>query len=332
MSEFVLNPALSVKAQAFISQEQLIADIVLPKTPVEAEVFRSDYFPVGVFTQTRDNRVGRADSPKIINIKSQTRNFETEDFSLDSIVYRYDTERNIQGLKTKTTSIKFKEAHVLALASAQKNSREARVARKVQDIQNFVAGNSVVLAGPSRWSDPTSRPLDDIMRAIDNSLVPYNLFVMGSGAFNALKVHPQIVSAVWKNAGRDGIVDQASIEMLLGGPKIVVGKAFISAYPEFDPTRTAGMLKRAWGNHASLLFVDPSVQAIAGLGQYTFGYTPQVGGTRIMEMFNPLMGARGADIIRILDIETELLMARFCGFLFKDVVAASAILSIDNLM
>lgn len=332
MSEFVLNPALSVKAQAFLSQEELIADIVLPKTPVDSEVFRSDYYPVGVFTQTRDNRVGRADSPKIINIKSQTRNFETEDFALDSIVYRYDTERNAQGLKSKTTSIKFKEAHTLALAAAQKNSREARVARKVQDVQSFLVGNTVVLSGPSRWSDPTSRPLDDITRAVDNSLVPYNLFVMGSGAFNALKVHPQIVSAAWKNGGNQGIVDQAAIEMLLGGLKIVVGRSFISAFPEFDPDRTAGMLKRAWGNHASLLYVDASVKAIGGLGQYTFGYTPQVGGTRIMEMFNPLMGARGADVIRILDVETELLMARFCGFLFRDVAPASSILSIDNLM
>lgn len=332
MSEFVLNPALSVKAQAFISTEELIADQVLPKTPVDSEVFRSDFYPVGVFTQTKDNRVGRADSPKIINIKSMTDNFETEDFSLDSIVYRYDTERNAQGLKSKTTSIRFKEAHTLALAAAQKNSREARVARKVQDIQNFMVGNSVVLSGPSRWSDPTSRPLDDITRAIDNSLVPYNIFVMGSGAFNALKIHPQIVSAVWKNAGTQGLVDQASIEMLLGGPKIVVGRAFISGYPEFDPTRTTEALKRAWGNHASLLYINPAAQAIGGLGQYTFGYTPQVGGTRIMEMFNPLMGARGADVIRILDVETELLMARFCGFLFKDVAPASAILSIDNLM
>jgi len=330
MSEFILSPTLSAKAEAFVNEE-LIADIVLPKVPVRSEAFYADYFPVGVFAQTRDNRVGRADSPKIINVASNSRIFSTEDYALDAILYNYDKERNEQALDGRTTNIQWKAANTLALASAQSNCREVRVANLAQAINSYSPGNRITLSGPSQWSDPTSRPLDDITRAVDNSLVPYNIFVMGMAAFSALKVHPQIVGGIFKNGARDGIVDQAAMETLFG-IKIVIGKAFVSTHDDLDITRSNATLKRAWGNHASLIYINPLAQAIAGLSQYSFGYTPQVGGTRISELFNGMMGARGALTLRILDVEIPLITAKFCGFLFRDVAPPTTNLSISNLM
>jgi len=330
MTQFVLSPSLSAKAEAFVNEE-LVADLVLPKVPVESEFFQCDYFPAEVFAQTRDNRVGRADSPKVINVASNSRVFSTEDYALDAILYNYDLERNEQALNGRTTNVRLKAANTLALAAAQGNSREVRVADLVQSNNSYTAANRITLSGPSQWTNPLSRPLDDIIRAIDNSLVPYNKFVMGMGAFSALKVHPQIVGAIFANGARDGIVDKAAMETLFG-VEIVIGKAFVSTFDDLDITRANATLKRAWGNHASLVYINPLAQAIAGLSQYSFGYTPQVGGTRISEMFNGMMGARGALTLRILDVEIPLITAKFCGFLFRDVAPASTNLSISNLM
>jgi hypothetical protein len=81
-----------------------------------------------------------------------------------------------------------------------------------------------------------------------------------------------------------------------------------------------------------LIYQNPNAQAIAGFNQFTFGYTARVGGRRVMKWFEENVGARGADMMRILDVERELITAPFCGYLIRDCVAPNASLSMSNVM
>lgn len=329
MADMKTNPVLSGKAEAWTNPE-LIADIVSPLLPVASEHFSVDVFPIGSFIQTYDNEVGRLDSPKTIDLQANQKEYKTTDYALDAVLPRYDTERQDQQVKGLNSKVNLKQAFTLALAASQANSRELRVATMYQDLSSFIAGNRITLAGPSQWSDPTSRPLDDITRAINNSMVPYNLMVMGPAAFFALQIHPQIVGAILKSGGSVGLTSQPEMESLFG-IKIIVGKGFATVNITQDFDRANERIRRTWGSHCSLLYVNPQAAAIAGLGQYTFGYTARVGGTRIGEIFDPMKGARGSDILRILDVGKSLITASFCGFLFRDCAAATPILSLSNL-
>jgi hypothetical protein len=328
---FTQNAVLSGSAEAY-TNDRYVADLVLPYKPVKAELFKCDYYPVPQHLIAPDNRVGRLDPPPRLDFQAAQREFSTEDHAYDAAVPVWDTERADQQRAGNQMTIDPKKLFVAGLAEAQLLRREMRVARMVQTLTNYMPNLRQVLAASSQWDNPTSRPKDQIFAALDSMLRRANQMVLSRVAWTALRSHPQIVEAVLGTSAREGVASQQQVAELFELKEVVVGDAFAASSEIQDPDRPSETISRLWGNHCSLIYQNPNAQAIAGSNQFTYGYTARVGGRRVMEWFSEDIGARGADMMRVLDVEKELITASFCGYLFRDCVPASASFSMNNVM
>jgi hypothetical protein len=328
---FTQSAVLSGISEAYVN-DRYIADLVLPYKPVPSELFKCDYYPVPQHLIAPDNRVGRLDPPPRLDFQALQREFSTEDRAYEAALPIWDQERADQQRAGKQTVIDPKKLFVVGLAEAQLLRREVRVARLTQALNSYLSNQRQVLAGTSQWNNQTSRPKDQILLALDSMLRRANVMVLGREAWTALRSHQQIVEAVLGTSAREGMASQKQVAELFELDEVVVGDAYVAASEIQDPDRPSETISRLWGGHCALIYQNPNAQAIAGFNQFTFGYTARVGGRRVMEWFDEGVGARGGDMMRILDVEREIITAPFCGYLFRDCVPAAASFSMSNVM
>jgi hypothetical protein len=296
---------------------RLIADEVLPRTPVPSREFK--WLEMGrdqMFT-VPETLVGRKGQPNEVEFGGTEEPGFVRDYGLDDVVPNEDLESAPAGfdpIGTAVTGI----TELIAL------DREKRVADLVFNANTYPAANRTTLSGTSQWSDYTnSDPYTAIQTALDGMLMRPNIGVIGRLAWSRLRVHPKITAAVapsatgntsTSNAGGQPATLQAVAD-LLELDQIIVGEAFINTA---KPGQTAS-LSRCWGKHMAFLHQNP-VATIRG-NAVTFGFTAEWGNRVAGSMPEPKVGLRGAQRVRVGESVNELIVANDVGYYFQNIVA-----------
>jgi hypothetical protein len=295
---------------------RLIADEVLPRTPVPSREFK--WLQMGrdqMFT-VPETAVGRKGQPNEVEFGgTETAGF-VRDFGLDDVVPNEDLESAPAGfdpLGTAVTGI----SELVAL------DREKRVADLIFNLNTYPSANRATLSGTSQWSDYNSDPYTAIQTALDGMLIRPNIGVIGRLPWSRFRVHPKITAALAPSATGNTSTSSAAgqpatlqaVADLLELDRIIVGEAFINTA---KPGQTAS-LSRCWGKHMAFLHQNP-VATIRG-NAVTFGFTAEWGNRVAGSMPEPKVGLRGAQRVRVGESVNELIVASDVGYYFQNIVA-----------
>ncbi len=332
MAKFVVNAVWSGISEAYKPESTYIADEVLPIVPVAAELFNCDYYPIESLLVAPDNRVGRLDRPVMLDFEAKQRQFKTEDYAYDAPLPNWDVEQAEQQRIGQNSGFNPEDYVVQGVTEIHTLRREIRVANLVFNPATYLPTQRQVVAGPSQWTSPTSRPIDQIMTAINAMLIRPNRLVLSRETWTGLSRNPQVVEAVKGTAAKEGVASLQQVQELLEIQKIVVGDSWKSVSERQDLERASANINRLWGAHAALLHVNPNVRTTTGSNLYTFGMTARWGMKKSGWVEDPFMGARGGRVARVLEHCLEVVSAPMCGYFFENAVAPAATLNLSNVM
>jgi hypothetical protein len=313
---FPIQQELTAITLAYTNRS-LIADLVLPRTPVPAREFKWLQMNKDQMFTVPETMVGRKGQPNEVEFGGTEVAGFVRDYGLDDVVPQEDLDSAPAGydpLGTAVTGI----SELIAL------DREKRVADLVFGLNTYPAANRVTLSGTSQWSDYTnSDPYTAIQTALDGMLMRPNIAVIGRLAFSKLRVHPKITAALAPSTtGNTATVNALgapataqAIADLLELDQIIIGEAFINTA---KPGQTA-TLSRCWGKHMAFLHQNP-VATIRG-NAVTFGFTAEYGNRVAGSIAEPKVGLRGAQRVRVGESVNELVVASDVGYFFQNVVA-----------
>jgi hypothetical protein len=333
MARFTENPVWSGISELYRNPESTyIADEVLPIVPVAAEIFSADYYPVESLLVAPDNEVGRLDRPVLLDFEAKQREFRTKDYAYDAPLPNYDVQRAEQQRTGQNSGFNPEDYVVQGVTEIHTLRREIRAANLVFNPATYLPTQRQVVAGPSQWTNTASRPIDQIMTAINAMLIRPNRLVLSRESWTGLSRNPQVVEAVKGTAAKEGVASLQQVQELLEIQKIVVGDSWKSVADRQDLGRAAANINRLWGPHAALLHVNPNVRTTTGSNLYTFGMTARWGIKKSGWIEDPDMGARGGRKVRVLEHCRELITASLCGYYFENAVAPAATLNLSNVM
>ena len=304
---FPIQPALTAIAIAY-RNVKLIADSVLPRTPVSKQEFLYIKQTLAESFTPVDTKVGRKSQPNRIDFSASQVSDATEDFALDDAVPQADIDNappNYDPLGRATEGI----TDLVLLG------REQRTANLVFTLANYPAANRITLSGTGQWSDFTnSNPIADIMTGLDTVVKRPNVMVLGRAAFSKLVQHPRIVKAVLGNAGDSGIARRQDLTDLFEMDEVLVGEGWVNTAKKGQ----AASLARVWGKHCLLFNRDNNADTQRGV---TFGYTAQFGTRVAGSQVDPNIGMRGGVIVRAGESLKELIAANDLAYFLQNVVA-----------
>jgi hypothetical protein len=333
MSKFAEVPIWSGIAEGYKNENSTyVSDLILPTVQVDSELFKADYYPVDQLLVAPDNQVGRLDRPQKLDFQAMQRDFSTIDYGYDAPLPNYDVQRAEQQRTGGQSQFNPEDYTVIATDAVNDLRREIRTANLVFNPATYLSTQRQTLAGSSRWSDPTSRPVDQLTTAMDVMLIRPNRLVLSRNSWTSLSRHPQVVEAVKGTAAREGLASAQQVAELLEIERIVIGDSWRSMAESQDFNRSTATLNRLWGPHAALLHVNPNIKAASGSNMYTFGFRARFGQKKAGRIPDPNMGVRGGQWIRVFEHCREIVSANFCGYFFENVVSPAAALSINNFM
>ena len=312
------NPRLTQIALA-VKPYGMIADIVLPRVPVEAESFKYTVFADNTFFDIPDTSIGRKSEPNEVEFGGTLVDASTTDQGLSDVVPIKDVNQFKAGLNNVDPEATATEGTSILIDLA----REQRAANFIFNAANYSASLKTTLSGTSQWSDPTSDPIADITNARDAMLVKPNKLVLGRKTASALQRHPKIVAAIYGKTGvgaagtAAGIVSLQGLADLFELDQVIVGEAWFNNARKGQSTNMA----RLWGNHASLLRIDPAVRSLNITSIPSFACTAQWGTRRVRTVFDGGVGVDGANKIIIVEQVKEILLWQNAGFYFQNAVA-----------
>lgn len=304
---FTIDRRLTGIAIAY-SNRQLIADNVLPRVGVGQTEFKWLQFPFSEQVTIPNTIVGRKSMPNEIELTATETSSFTLDYGLDDVIPADDVTNAPEGYDPMGHATETL-ANLIAL------DRERRVANLVTNLNTYAAANRTTLSGTSQWSDFTnSNPVTTILDALSTPLMRPNTMVINERAFNFLRTHPRVVSAVLGNSGVNGIVTRQQIAQLFELDDVLVGQSFVNG-AQFGQTAT---LNRVWGNHCALLHLNRLANNRRGV---TFGYTAQYGSRVAARFEEDKVGLRGATRIRVGESVREIIAAADAAYFFQNAVA-----------
>ena len=296
---------------------RLIADEVLPRTPVPSREFKWLQMNRDQMFTVPETLVGRKGQPNEVEFGGTETPGFVRDYGLDDVVPNEDLESAPAGFDSLGTA-------VTGISELVALDREKRVADLIFNANTYPAANRATLSGTSQWSDFTnSDPYTAIQNALDGMLMRPNIGVIGRLAWSRLRVHPRITAALAPSAngntltvnGQGQPATLQAVADLLELDEILVGEAFINTA---KPGQTAS-LSRCWGKHMAFLHQNP-VATIRG-NAVTFGFTAEWGNRVAGSMPEPKVGLRGAQRVRVGESVNELIVASDVGYYFQNIVA-----------
>jgi len=307
------NPVLTQIALA-VMVEGLIADQVLPRVPVEAELFRYRLMNVADGLTLTDTAIGRTGDAGEVQSGSSLADASTKDWGLKAVVPIKDIEQaQASGAPDPLATEVELTQQLIDLA------REVRVANLVTALATYDSSQRTTLSGNSQWSDPASDPISALLAVKRSMLVKPNLLVTGEAVADALTMHPKIVAAAYPLGGNAVTGGQATLEAvakLLGLERILVGKAQANTAKKGQTASYAPV----WGKHAALLRIDPAVRSARPVVP-TFGFTAEFGQTQVYRYFDPDRGVHGSEVAKIVEQLNEIICYPLAGYLFRAAVA-----------
>lgn len=310
---FVPAPQYTAIALAYRNR-QMIADEVLPRTPVLAREFKYDLHTKADTFQVPSTLVGRKGSPNEVEFSATEVDSSVKDYGLDDVVPREDIEAaaskpGLDPLGRATEGV----TNLIAL------DREIRAADLVFAAATYPVGNKVQLSGNDQWNEyaqSASDPMEDILTGKEAALMPYNVCTMGEAVWYALRRHPKLLAAYYPvNASGGGILSLAQFAEMFEFEKVLVGRAYKATN---KPGQTLA-LSRVWGNHFQMMHQNPLASLKGGSG-ITFGATAEHGGRFASTMDEPKVGLKGATRVRVGETLRELVTASDCGYFIEDAI------------
>lgn len=313
---FPVNPTLTAIAMVYSNPAiALIADQVMPRVRTPKKFAWSNFDVAQGFTVPQ-TLVGRKSVPTEVDFNGTLVNDEVLDYGLDDVV----PNDEINAWDAMAKPERGGPPNPLDISTMLTTKligldREVRVAGRVFNTANYVAGNQATLSGASQWSDfVNSNPLDAILAALDVPVYRPNFGVLGQASFTKLRQHPKIVQAVFGTAQTGGSVTRQQLADLLEIKTLVVGAGFVNTARKGQAVNT----QRAWGKHAAFIYVD-SEAAMAQ--QPCWGFTAQWGDKVAGDIPEPKMGLRGSQRVRVGESVKEVVSAPALGYYFQNAVA-----------
>ncbi|MGE0671964.1 MAG: phage capsid protein [Methylibium sp.] len=307
---FAIRPDITAVAVAY-KNGAMIADQVLPRIPVGSQQFEYTKYPASEYFTLPETRVGRKSAPNQVEFSGSRTPDVTVDHALDDAIPLADIEnaRNQPGVPDPELRAGSALSKLIVLA------REKRAADLVFDPNQYGAGNKVTLSGTSQWSDyVNSNPQSAVMDALDVMIMRANIGIFGRAGWTKFSQHPKICKAVFGNNTDAGIVTRRQVADLLELDDILVGEGWVNTAKKGQPAN----LVRVWGKHAAFLCRDIDADVD---GMTTFGFTAQWGGRVGSTYFDPKVGMRGGNVVRVGESVKELVTANDLGYFFQNIVA-----------
>lgn len=282
----------------------LIADMVLPRTPVDYEFKWLQYDLAQGYT-VPDTRVGRKSAPNEVDFKAIEVMSKCEDFGLDDLVPNEDIEADNQGVDPLGTATGY-------LSNLINLAREQRVASLVFNAANH--NNNVTLSGTDQWSNAASDPVALIGDALDVPVMRPNIAVFGQATWTKLRRNKLLVQAIKGTDQGTGQVSRVEFADFFELQEVHVGAGFANTAKKGQ----AASLARVWGKHAAFLYRDRAAGPQAGI---TYGFTGAFGSRIAGTMPEPKIGLTGSVRVRNGERCKEVVSASDLSYYFANAVA-----------
>lgn len=303
---FPVNPVLSTISIRF-TNAAFIGVRVMPLVTVPEEKFLyNDFSKTSAFNYI-DTEVGRTGRPKTLQWQSEQLESSVRDHALRGELPMSD----IEAAARQPGSIDPEAETVEMLADCIKLGHEVRVARQVQNRNNYPADQRIALGADDKFSNPDADLITLISQALDKPLMRPTKMTFGQAAWTSFRSHPQIVKATLKNSGDAGMATRQAVAELFEVEAVEVGPA---RYNTVKPGQNQ-QLAYIWGPHLSLLYVNEKANPRNGV---SWGYTAQFGTPWAGSMFDKDISAQGGMDIRSGERLRELVVAPQCGYFFEN--------------
>lgn len=312
-SPFTLHPAYTGIAIAYRNTD-LIADMVLPYVPVDAEEFRYNKHTKEDRYTVPDTKVGRKGKPNQVDFSSQETTDFTQDYGLEDKVPNKDIENaknnpDIDPLGSATEGI----MDLVLL------DREIRTANLAFGAANYANSNKIALDGAASdatasFSRTGSKPINVILDGLDVPLMRPNYIAAGQRAWSILRRHPDILKAFHMDAGDAGVVQRRFVAELFEVKDVFVGQGFVNTAKKGQ----AANFQRVWNDSILLFYRDDMANTQRGT---TFGFTARFGNRIAGTIEDPDIGLRGGQAVRAGESVKELLSAPDLAYLITNVEA-----------
>ncbi len=289
----------------------LIADQVLPRVPdIGVENYKYFKYDLGQGYTVPDLQVGRLGQPNRVEFKGTETAAFTKDYGLDAAIPQKDIdEAQAKGLANPV------DTAVNYLTGLVKLGREVRVARLVQDPNNFLAGYKVALVGTDKFSDyDDSDPISVLDTALNTPIVRPNVLAMSKPVWSVMKRHPKLIAALYGVASQRGSVRREDLADELEVQEILVGEARINGAKPGQAVNLGG----CWGPHITAFFRDRN----AGItqGGVTFGVSVPRKGFQAGSKPDSNIGVEGGQLVRAWESIDEVIVAPEVGYLIQNVL------------
>lgn len=312
VAPFPINPVQTGIALAY-KNLTLIADMVMPRVNVATKEFKYQKYDKAERFTVPNTLVGRKGAPSEMEFGATEEAAFVKDYGLDSVIPNDDIIQAAAG-GTNYNPINHTTEVLTDLILLD---REKRVADIVFDADSYNSSYKTDVSGTAtdQWSDYTnSEPRDQILEALDEPIMRPNIFVINQNVWRVLRQHPQIVSSILGNSGKQGTITRQQLADLLEVEEVIVGQGFINiAKPNQAPVMT-----RVWGNHGALLYRNRLANTQMGA---TFGFTAQYQGRIAGQMAEQKVGLRGGVRVRVGESVKELVIAKDLGYFFENAIA-----------
>lgn len=312
VTTFPVNAVQTGIALAY-KNKSLISDLVLPRISVATKEFKYQQYDKKDRFTVPDTLVGRKGVPNELEFGATELAAFTEDYGLDAVIPNDDIIQAANG----GTNYNPVNHHTEVLTDLILLDREVRTANLVFSTSSYNTGFKVNVGSTptAQWSDYTnSTPRDQILAALDEPIMRPNVFVLSQTVWRILRQHPQIVSSILGNDGKQGTITVQQLADLLEVEEVLVGQGRVNTA---RPGQAANFV-RVWGNHAALLYRNKMANTQSGA---TFGFTAQYQGRIAGNMPEPKVGLRGAVRVRVGESVKELVIAKDLGYFFENAIA-----------
>ncbi len=302
---FPIDARLTAMAIAY-SNNEFIADRVLPRVPVARKEFRWMKFNRAERMTVPETLVGRKSLPNEVEFGATEEAGFVHDRGLDDVVPNDDIlEAQGSGYSPIDEAVEGTTELILL-------DREIRTAAKVMSPAAYPAANQVTIT--EKWDAPDSNPVVAIRDYLDGVWVRPNVLVMPVPVWNALSAHPRVIAAITPAGKTDGFATRQQLAALLEVNEIMVGQGYKNAAKPGQ----AEAFQRVWGGDSVLAYYrNPQATPRRGV---TFGYTAQWGNRVSGQIAEPKMGLRGSVRVRVGESVNEMIVCNDLAFLFKDVL------------
>lgn len=267
----VIDPILSTQARGYTNQE-FVGQALLPFADIPNRSMKVIRFGKDGFRRYLNTRRAPGGETPRVQFGYASDPVALRQDALEALVPDEiaDDAQKVPGIDLAAVSINTVQ-DIIGLG------REVEIATMVRDPALYDANHKLALAGADKWSDPASKPKDDIKaakEAVRRSIGRYpNTLVLGPGGFNALDEHP-VISEKFKYTSSESITP-AMLARYFDIDNVVVGKAV--ALP--DGADDDALADDVWGSDAILAYVPKGSNFLVP----AYGYTYRLKGYPLVE-------------------------------------------------